>query len=294
MQIFAGNSNRELAKEIAELLGVKLGAIELSQFANGETRIRVIEEKIEKKVIVVQSLSIPTNEYLVEFCLICDALRRSGAREITAVIPWMGYGKQDKVFRPGEPLSAKVVAQIIQSANPTSIITVDLHNRATLGFFDIPIVELTAKPLLLNYFEKFEGIVVAPDEGSIKGSREFAEKLGLEVVYLEKIRDRDSGAVVIKGMNGSVTGREVLIVDDNIFTGETLIKSAEYLKKQGAKTIRVGATHYLNIPGVAEKLKKSEINEIVVSDTVKCDTINKSDKLKVLSVGGIIVDELRR
>ncbi len=292
MQIFAGSSNRELAGKIAELMGGALGEMEISQFANGESRVWVKEKKVEKRVVVVQSLSSPTNEYLVEFCLICDALYRLGASEIVAVIPWMGYSKQDKIFRSGESLSAKVVAQILQVARIAKIITLDLHNRATLGFFDIPVVELSAKQLFLSYFAGFDGVVVAPDEGSIKASREFAEKLGREIAYIEKTRDRASGKVEIKGMNGDVRGRDVLIVDDNIFTGETLIKAAEYLKKKGARSIRVGATHYLNIPGVAEKLEQSEIGEIVVSDTVASDT-RKVGKFKKLSVAELIVDELR-
>lgn len=297
MQIFAGSSNRELAKRVAELLGIPLGKAEIGAFANGETRIRVAEKKVDERVVVVQSLSSPTNEHLVEFCILCDALKRAGAREIVAVIPWMGYGKQDKIFRTGEPLSAKVVAEIIQTARLAKIITYDLHNSSTLGYFDTPIVELSAKPLLLSHFTGFDGIVVAPDEGSIKASREFAEKLGVEVVYLEKQRDRESGEVMIKGMNGGVEGKEVLIVDDNIFTGETLIKAAEYLKKKGAKSVRVGATHYLNIPGVAEKLERSEIESIVVTDTIQqiSDSANQrvSNKMKIVSVAEQIVDELR-
>lgn len=289
MQIFAGSSNQELAQRIAELLGITLGGVEIGAFANGETRIRVTEPMVEERVVVVQSLSTPTNEHLVEFCILCDALRRAGAREIVAVIPWMGYGKQDKIFRAGEPLSAKVVAEIIQTAKPARIITLDLHNSSTLGYFDVPIVELSARPLLRKYFAGFAGVVVAPDEGSIKASREFAEQLGVTVVYLEKTRDRESGEVVIKGMNGVVQDQEVLIVDDNIFTGETLIKAAQYVKQQGARSVRVGATHYLNIPGVEEKLRKSEIEEVVVTDTVA----GTSDNLKRLGVAELIVDELR-
>ena len=139
MQIFSGSSNPELASKISQLLNVQLGSIKISQFSGDEKRVWVKDKKIEKDVVVVQSLSRPTNDNLIEFCLICDALRRGGATEITAVIPWMGYSKQDKVFREGEPLSAKVIAQIIQVAHVSKIITFDLHNKATLGFFDVPL-----------------------------------------------------------------------------------------------------------------------------------------------------------
>lgn len=290
MQIFAGSSNRELAGKIAELLGSKLSAMEISQFANGETRVWVREPKIEKRVVLVQSLSPPTNEHLVELCLIVDALRRGGASEITTVIPWMGYSKQDKVFRPGEPLSAKVVAQILQSAKIDKIITIDLHNRATLGFFDIPVVELSAKPLLGKYFAGFAGVVVAPDAGAVKASTQFAETLGVGVIYMDKKRDLVSGQVSVVGMSGSVAGLDVLMVDDNIFTGSTLLETAKELKKVGAKSIRVGVTHHLYLPGVQQKLDKSGIAEVVVTDTIAAAA---GEKLKILSVAELIVDELR-
>lgn len=311
MQIFSGSSNPELAKKIAKLMGIQVGNVELSQFANGETRVWVKEKKIEKQVVVVQSLSTPTNEHLMEFCLICDALHRGGATEITAVIPWMGYSKQDKVFRAGEPLSAKVVAQILQVARPARIITVDLHNRATLGFFDVPVTELAAKPLLVEHFGKeigtrsgvegtSEWVVVAPDAGAVKGSTEFAQELGLAVVYVDKIRDLASGAVTVVGMSRSVKDAEVLIVDDNVFTGSTLLETAKELKKAGAKSVRVGLTHHLYVPGVQEKIEKSQINEMVVTDTVATNVhqaqmtnVHKAGKLKVLSVAQLIVDELR-
>lgn len=330
MQIFSGSSNQELAKKIARIMELQssdhslaqgselLAGMEISQFANGETRIW-IKDKVEKQVVVVQSLSTPTNEHLMEFCLICDALHRGGASEITVVIPWMGYSKQDKVFRVGEPLSAKVVAQILQTAKLAKIITIDLHNKATLGFFDCPIVELSARPLLVEYFRKLikshgrtrrsaptgenNFVIVAPDAGAVKASTEFASELGVSVVYVDKKRDLVSGEVSVMGMSSSVEGAEVLIIDDNVFTGSTLLETAKELKKAGAKTIRVGLTHHLYIPGVQEKIEASEIDEIVVTDTVseirntKLETRNKSEirnkKLKVLSVAEMIVDELR-
>ena len=300
MQIFSGSSNPDLAKKIAKLMGVVVGEMEITQFANGETRVWVKEKKIEKQVVVVQSLSSPTNEHLMEFCLICDALHRGGATEITAVIPWMGYSKQDKVFRAGEPLSAKVVAQIIQVARPSRIITFDLHNRATLGFFDVPITELSAKPILLDYFRKLidkSTVIVAPDAGAVKASTSFAMELGVGVVYIDKKRDLASGKVEVIGMSGSVEGRDILMIDDNVFTGSTLLATAKELKKAGAKTIRVGLTHHLYVPGVQEKIEESEIDEIVVSDTVSEITNNQAPiinmKLKVLSVGQLIVDEIK-
>jgi ribose-phosphate pyrophosphokinase len=299
MQVFSGSSNPELAEKIAGLLKVPIGRMEISQFANGETRIWVKEPKVEKKVVVVQSLSTPTNDHLVEFNLICDALQRAGASEIIAVIPWMGYSKQDKVFRLGEPLSAKVVAQILQVAKPAKIITIDLHNKATLGFFDCPITELSAKPLLVEYFKKLVNnhtIVVAPDSGAVKASTEFANELKIPVVYMDKKRDLETGEVMVIGMSRSVAGAEVIVYDDNVFTGSTLLETAKELKQAGAKTIRVGLTHHLYVPGVQEKIEESEIDEIVVSDTVldvRSQRLEVSGgKLKILSVARMVVDEI--
>ena len=314
MQVFSGSSNQELAKKIAKLMDLKLGEMEISQFANGETRVWVKEKKIEKSVVVVQSLSTPTNEHLMEFCLICDALHRGGATEITAVIPWMGYSKQDKVFRTGEPLSAKVVAQILQVARVSKIITIDLHNKATLGFFDCPISELSAKGILREYFRQTlnrnllhsgpesskpsaNTVVVAPDAGAVKASTAFAGELGVSVVYIDKKRDLESGEVKVVGMSGEVKDKDILMIDDNVFTGSTLLQTAKELKKAGAKSIRVGVTHHLYVSGVQEKLEKSEIDEIVVTDTVAQSATNPKSKilnpkLKVLSVAVMVVGEL--
>ena len=296
MQIFSGSSNPELASKISQLLNVQLGSIKISQFSGDEKRVWVKDKKIEKDVVVVQSLSRPTNDNLIEFCLICDALRRGGATEITAVIPWMGYSKQDKVFREGEPLSAKVIAQIIQVAHVSKIITFDLHNKATLGFFDVPVIDLTAKPLFIEYFKKSisdNTVVVAPDAGAVKSSTAFASELGVPVVYMDKKRDLVSGEVTVVGMSRSVEGVDVIIIDDNVFTGSTLIESANALKKSGAKSIKVGVTHHLFVPGVQEKLEESEIDEIIVTDTIVNNEPKKYRKLKILSVAQMVVDELR-
>jgi ribose-phosphate pyrophosphokinase len=304
MQIFAGSSNPDLAKKIEGAWQAKnpakeisLGEVEISHFPNGEVRVWVKEKKIEKEVVVLQSLSTPTNDLLIEFCLICDALRRGGAREIIAVIPWMGYSKQDKVFRDGEPLSAKVVAQIVQGARVNKIITFDLHNKATLGFFDVPVLDLSAKPLLLEYFRKKVSanmMVAAPDSGAVKESTAFAEELGVGVVYMDKKRDLDSGEVRIEGMSRSVKGAEILIVDDNVFTGSTLLETAKELKQAGAKSIAVGLTHHLYIPGVQEKLEQSPIDEIVVSDSIAMPSVvkTKSSKLKIVSIAELIAEQL--
>ncbi len=308
MQIFSGSSNKELADRIAKILGGEIGKVESSLFENGERRVRV-EANGKGSAALIQSLSEPVDSHLIEFCLLSDALNRSGFTNITGVVPWLGYSKQDKVFRPGEPLSAKVIAQIIQTTKIKKLITFDLHNRAITGFFDIPVVELSAKPTFLEYFEekvkseKVKGIsefvVVAPDEGAVKSSAYFARELNLPIAYMDKRRDLNTGKVEVVSMSGEVKGKHVIIVDDMIVTGSTMMESAKYLKKQGAKSVSVAATHHLYIDGVQEKLEKSEIDEIVVTDTVaqsatsQKSKVIKSVKLKVLSVDQMIVDELQ-
>ncbi|MEI6690384.1 MAG: ribose-phosphate pyrophosphokinase [bacterium] len=287
MQIFAGSASQKLGKNIA-----LLGKVRLEKFQNGESRVQILEEKVDVEVALLQSLSDPTNDRLVEFCLLADALRRKGAKEIVGIVPWLGYSKQDKVFLPGEALGAKVIAKILQTAGITKLITFDLHNRAILGFFDIPVMELSAKPLFLEYLQQnisANVAVVAPDEGAVKSSGYFARELGVPIVYMDKRRDLVTGEVMVVGMSGDVTGKEIVIVDDMIVTGSTIIETAKYLKTKGAKKVSVCATHHLFVPGAQEKLEESEIDEVVISDSVEG---TETDKLKVLSVAKMIAENL--
>ncbi len=303
MQLFGGSSNQDLVKKIGEM-GVGIGEVGISKFANDEKRVIVGKGDLPAGrqgggAAILQSFSKPVDEQIIEFCLLADALTRAGYSELVGVVPWLGYSKQDKVFLPGEALSAKVIAQIIQTTKIKKLITFDLHNRAITGFFDIPVVELSAKPLFRDYFEKKIGenkteyVVVAPDEGAVKASSYFARELGLAIAYMDKRRDLTTGEVRVSGMTGDVSGKRVIIVDDMIVTGSTMMESAEYLKKHGAVSVSVAATHHLYLDGVQEKLEMSEIDEVVVTDTVinsKLEIRNK--KLMVLSVANLIVDEL--
>lgn len=319
MQVFSGSSNPELARKIAKLLGDGLGVVESTKFDNGEAKIAIKEDKLGREAVLVQSLSMPVDEHIVEFCLLADALTRKGVSNLVGVVPWLGYSKQDKVFLPGESLAAKVIAQIIQTTKIRKLITFDLHNRAITGFFDIPVVELSAKPLLVEYFrnrnrkvpnsgpessepggselrEPGNTVVVAPDAGAAKASSSFARELSAPIVYMDKRRDLTTGRTEVVGMSGEVRGAAVIIVDDMIVTGGTAQAAAKYLKQQGARRVSVAATHHLYVPGVQEKLEKSEIDEVVVTDTVLDVRRQTSDssggKLKVLSVAKLIVDEL--
>lgn len=299
MQIFSGSSNQDLAQEIAKVGEFGLGVVESTQFENGERRVRVNarrDKRNSREAAIIQSLSVPVDEHLIEFCLLSDALSRDEYTNLVGVIPWLGYSKQDKVFLPGESLAAKVVAQIIQTTKIKKLITFDLHNRAITGFFDIPVVELSAKPIFLEYFRNIAGedtIVVAPDEGAVKSSAYFARELSVPIAYMDKRRDLKTGKVEVVGMSGEVGGKAVIIVDDMIVTGSTMMETAKYLKSKGAKSVSVAATHHLYVSGAQEKLDSSEIDEILVSDTVECPKELNSKKLKILSIGSLIVDYLR-
>jgi len=294
--IFAGSSNLPLAKELAHETKMELGRVELTAFPNGERRVIVREEKIGTKAVVVQSLSFPPDEMIVELALLSDALKRMGVVELVGVVPWLGYAKQDKVFRPGEPLSVKVVAKLLQVAGFSRVITIDLHNPSVVGFFDIPVTELSAKPLFVDYFgksvDKEKTLVVAPDAGAVKASTEFANELGVQVVYLDKKRDLVTGEVKVMGMTGEVKGKEILIMDDNVVTGSTLIKTAKVLKDAGASLVRIGVTHHMYVPGTQKKIEACrEIDELVVTNTV-CRPESDKGEVRILSVAKLLAEAL--
>lgn len=293
MYLFSGSSNRELAKKVALKAGLKLGKIELSRFDNDEARVRIKEKIDDNSATIVQSLSSPTDHHLIELLLICDALKRMGVKKIIGIVPWLGYSKQDKVFRSGEPLSVAVIAKILKVAGMSKLITVDLHNEKVIDYFKIPVKNISAVKLLAKQVgvEK-DLIVVAPDKGAVEKSRELANILGCPVVVIDKQRDLESGEVKIIGIKGEVKGKKAVVCDDMIATGGTLIKTANFLKKQGVQSIKVLATHHLYVKGTQEKLDASAIDEIVVTDTV--ESKEKFKKLKVVSLTGLIAFQLQR
>lgn len=283
MFIFAGSSNLSLAKKLAQESGLKLGRMELSRFDNDEARIWIKEKNVGNKCVVVQSLSQPTDHNLVELLLICDALKRLGVKKIIGVVPWLGYSKQDKVFRPGEPLSIEVVAKIVKVAGLSKLITVDLHNEKIKNYFKIPVVNLSAMKVLAKGIKSTkETVVVAPDKGAISKSEKLAKLLKCPVVFLDKVRDLNTGEIKIEGMRGEVKGKKAIIIDDMIVTGGTLIKTAKYLKDLGVQSIKVLVTHHLYVKGVQKKLDQSVIDEIVATDTVEVK--ERSNKLKIVSM----------
>lgn len=294
MLVFSGSSNQTLAGRLAKKLNTRLGKVELTRFSNDEARVFINEPRPGNKAVLVQSLSIPTDQHLVEFCLMADALNRLGVKKIIAVIPWLGYSKQDKIFRNGEPLSVKVIAKMLQTAPLDKVITFDLHNLAIPGFFEVPVINLSGRKVFRELMDKSitdKTVIAAVDAGSVKSSERFSEDLGsVPLVYMNKIRDLTTGQVVYKSISETVSGKTILIKDDLISTGSTLVEAARFLKANGAVKINVCATHHLYVPGAQEKLDKSLINQIMVTDTI--EPKSKSKKLKVVSVAADIAAEI--
>lgn len=295
MLVFSGSSNQTLGKRLAKELGTRVAATELTRFANDEARVYIKEKSPGKKAVLVQSLSSPTDRNLVEFCLLADALQRLGVKRIIAVIPWLGYSKQDKVFRSGEPLSVKVVAKMLQVVPLEKVITFDLHNLAIPGFFEVPVVNLSGRQVFKDHCRKLvnsKTMIAAVDAGSVKSSERFSEDLGgVPLVYMNKVRDLVTGKVEYKRISEEVSGKEILIKDDLISTGSTLVAAAKFLQEAGAKKINVCATHHLFVPGAQEKLDKTGIKQIIITDTI--EPKSTSSKLKVISVASAIAKEIQ-
>lgn len=297
MHLFSGSSNQPLTAAIARHMGVKLGGCEHERFPNGECRVRIKESVEGDTCVVVQSFSDPVNDHIIEFLLIVDALYRLGARRILAVIPWIGYSPQDKVFRPGEPLSAKVIGSIVSGSLVERVFTFDLHNESIAGFFSKPLESLSCDRLFIQYLQKHldlkQALVVCPDLGAIKRSRAFSERLSLPYAVVDKERNRRTGAVRIHGISAPVRAKNCLIFDDFISTGQTAIMVADFLKQHGARRVWFNATHHFNIAGVSEALEKSEIDLVVTTDTIR-QRANAYPKIKVLSTAGTIVQTLAK
>lgn len=295
MLIFSGLSNQPLAHKIAEQSGGELGEVLIEKFSNGEKRVRVLTDVRGKQTAVVQSFSQPVDEHIMEFVLMADALERAGARRVIAVIPWMGYSLQDKVFREGEPMAARVVADLISNAYTKRVLLLDLHNSSIPGFFSVPTQYLRALDLFVEYAQREhineEIVVVSPDFGGIKQSRVFADKLSVGLANIDKNRDLESGEITTMGIAGSsVEGKVCLIYDDVINTGGTLVEVAKFLKEKGAKEVHFYVSHGLFAGDGLEKMSEPAIDSVVITDSVHHD--NLPEKIKVVSVAKLFAKGL--
>ena len=303
--LFSGNSNRALAVEIAQKLGTHPARALVTTFANDECRIEIHENVRGADVYVVQSICKPpevgksVNDSLVEMLLMIDALRRASAARITAVIPYYGYAKQDKKTKGREPISAKLVANLLSTAGAQRIVTIDLHAAQIQGFFDSPVDNVTASYILANYLintKKLRGsgiVVVSPDAGGFARAESFARKLQSSVAVVFKRRPRPDTNEVSEVV-GDLRGRTAVIIDDMISTGGTLTKAAEALVERGATSVVTCATHGIFAGDAAAKLLESPISEVIVTNTIPVPQEIRGDKIKVLSVAPMLAETIKR
>ena len=298
IKIIAGNSNMELAQKIADYIGVNVANCQVTTFSDGEISVNINETVRGCDVFVVQSTNNPVNENLMELLIMIDALRRASAGRITAVIPYYGYARQDRKAKARDPITAKLVANLITAAGADRVLTMDLHAAQIQGYFDIPLDHLLGGSLLANYFNKKnieDLVVVSPDLGSVTRSRKFANQLDGEVP-LAIIDKRRPKANVCEVMNliGDVNGKNVIMLDDMIDTAGTITNAANALKEFGAKDIYACCTHAVLSGPAIERIENSAISELIVLDTIRLPKEKELDKIKVLTVAEMFGEAIKK
>ena len=299
IKIFTGNSNIQVAAQIADILGLPLGKSEVKTFSDGETSVSIQESVRGSDVFVVQSTCYPVNNHLMEMLIMIDAFKRASAGRITAVIPYFGYARQDRKAKARDPISAKLVADMISVAGADRVLTMDLHAPQLQGYFDIPVDHLQGVPLLAPYFvEKFKDemddvVCVSPDLGSMTRVRNFAQRLNASIAIVDKRRQRANVSEVMN-IIGDVNGKKVILVDDMIDTAGTLCHAAEALMERGASEVYACATHGVLSGKAIEWLKDSCIKELVLLDTIQLPEEKKLDKIKVLPVAPLFAEAIAR
>jgi len=294
--LFSGNANRALSQEIADYLGVPLGEAEVSRFADGEILVQIFENVRGADVFVIQPTCRPVNENLMELLVIIDALKRASAWRITAVMPYYGYGRQDRKVQPRVPITAKLVADLLTAAGVHRVLTMDLHAGQIQGFFTTPVDHLYAAPVLLQYFQERmlgQAVVVSPDAGGVERARAFAKRLDTSLAFIDKRRTGPNEAKVMH-IIGDVEGRDVIIVDDMIDTGGTLTQAVPALLEKGAKRIFASCTHPVLSGAAVERIEGSALEEVVVTNTIPLSEGRHSKKLSVLSVAPLLGEAISR
>ncbi|MSQ24220.1 MAG: ribose-phosphate pyrophosphokinase [Chloroflexi bacterium] len=297
LRLFSGNSNEALAQRVAQDLGSPLGQLLATTFANGETRIRIEENVRGADVFVMQSAQGETVDHsIMELLVMIDALRRASARRITAVMPYLPYARQEKKTAGREPITAKLVANLITTAGANRVLTIDMHAPAIEGFFDIPVDHLRAAPLLAQHFMDLDPdqiVVVSPDVGGVERANKFRQRLGAPLAIVAKQRLGPDATEVVE-MVGEVRGKIAILVDDQISTGSTLVGAAAILIARGATEVRACATHGLFPPGATEYLCDSPLEEIVVTDTLPFPFPDMDSKFRTVSVAPMLAEAILR
>ena len=300
IKIFSGNSNRALAENICRELGTQLGNAEVGAFSDGENFVSIYETVRGSDVFVVQSTSSPVNDNLMELLIMIDALKRASAGRITAVMPYFGYARQDRKAKPRDPISAKLVANMIVAAGADRVLTMDLHASQIQGFFDIPVDNLLGNPIFTQYFhQRYEGhedetIVVSPDVGSVARARAFAQKLGMGLAIVDKRRQKANSSEVMN-IIGDVRDKKVILFDDMVDTAGSICGAAQALVELGGATEVIACASHGVLSGPAiERIEKSALKEMVFLDTVPARPEVKCDKIKYISVAHMFAEAIER
>ena len=300
VKLITGTANPELAKRVAANLGVPLADVKVGRFSDGEIQVVINESVRDCDVFIVQSLCRPANDNIMELLIIADALKRASAGRITAVIPYYAYGRQDRKVNPRDPISAKVVADVITTAGVNHVVVVDLHAKQVEGFFDIPVDHLEARPVLTDYFLRLgmggeDTVVVSPDIGGVARARNFAKVLGSPIAIIDKRRPKPNVSEVMN-IIGDVKDKKAIIIDDIIDTAGTIVNAATAIKEAGATEVYAACTHPVFSGPAVERLsgavKNGILKEIVVTDTIPLQ--EEFEGVKVLSVSGMLAEAIRR
>ena len=296
LKIFTGNANPALAKEICDYLGLPLGEAFVGRFNNGEVQIMIDESVRGKDVFIIQPTSYPVNDNLMELMVMADALKRASARHITAVVPYYGYARQDRKTRGREPITAKLVANLMQTSGITRLVTIDLHAGQIQGFFDVPVDHLFGASILAKYINEKnmeDVIVVSPDLGGVTRARDLADRIGAPIAIIEKKRP-EPGVAKVMNLIGDVKGKNCIIVDDIVDTAGSLVEGAKALEAFGAKSVMAAVTHAVLTDPASERIANSNIKELIVTNTMSLPENCKLDNVTQLSVAPLLGEAIMR
>lgn len=299
VKVFSGTSNLKLAQDICKILEMELGDISISHFADGEIAVTVNETVRGRDVFLIQPTSKPVNETLMESVIIIDALRRASANKINLIMPYYGYARQDRKSKGREPITAKLVTNLIEASGADRVVSIDLHAGQIQGFFDIPFDHLTARPVIAEYFEKLiekskdeKWTVVSPDLGGVTRARKLADVLGLPIAIIEKTRPKPNESKIMNVI-GEFAGSNCIIIDDIIDTAGTIVNAAETLKVQGAKEVYIAASHGVLSGPAIQRIEESSLKKCVITDTIWHPELENKDKFEVLSMAPMIAETIK-
>ena len=296
LMVFSGNTNIKLAQNICKCLKIKLGKAMVSEFSDGEIKVKIGENVRGQDVFVIQPTSPDANKSIMELLIMIDALRRASAGRITAVVPYYGYARQDRKDQPRVPVTAKLIANLITNAGADRVLTVDLHAEQIQGFFDIPLDNLYAVNLFVDYFKKKKlknVVVVAPDVGGIKAARAYSKKMNAALAIVDKRRKSDSESEVMNIL-GDVNNKNVVIIDDMVSTAGSLVEAAAAVKRAGAKSVRAAISHPILCGPAIKRIKESVVEELVVTDSIPVSSDKKISKITVLPIAPFLGEAIRR